>query len=271
MIEAAIFAAPTPFRTSIDTLTERIEACESRKGETSEVMALKVEVADLRKDVDYLKSTNFTSLLVAADDVDSRETSVIPPATTGDVHSHGTIVDESEAETDEEQIDIIPLVNFVCGNRHRVGYYLSCLLSPLHALDICLLLRRDFPHFLFLHIPSSPSLHSIAVITPSVAFSDWSREELPPRASPIGAATAASFPSLFIISFSFKPRYFVWIDHGVRDGLNGIFYNSMHVDEYNMLASNGQIRVEHDNRVEHDRVHEMINDAFGVEGGMEPE
>ncbi|KAG5609695.1 hypothetical protein H5410_020976, partial [Solanum commersonii] len=39
----------------------------------------------------------------------------------------------------------------------------------------------------------------------------------------------------------------------------------MPVDEYNMLASHRQIRVEHD-----DRVHEIINDAFGVQGGMEP-
>ncbi|KAG5595111.1 hypothetical protein H5410_036343 [Solanum commersonii] len=65
-------------------------------------------------------------------------------------------------------------------------------------------------------------------------------------------------------------RYFVWIDHGERDGLNGMFYNSMHVDEYNMLAPHGQIRVLHD-MVEHDRVHEIINDAFRVQGGMEPE
>ncbi|WMV08697.1 hypothetical protein MTR67_002082 [Solanum verrucosum] len=68
----------------------------------------------------------------------------------------------------------------------------------------------------------------------------------------------------------FKPRYFVWIDHGESDGLDGIFYNSMHVDVYNMVAPHGQIRVEQV-RVEHDRVHEMINDAFGVQGGMEPE
>ncbi|KAG5600262.1 hypothetical protein H5410_031632 [Solanum commersonii] len=63
----------------------------------------------------------------------------------------------------------------------------------------------------------------------------------------------------------FKPRYFVWIDHGERDELNGIFYNSMFVDEYNMLAPHSQIRVEHN------RVHEMINYAFRVQGGMEPE
>ncbi|KAG5589982.1 hypothetical protein H5410_040496 [Solanum commersonii] len=55
-----------------------------------------------------------------------------------------------------------------------------------------------------------------------------------------------------------------------KDGLDDMFYNSMHVDEYNMLAPHGQIRVEQD-RVENVRVHEMINDAFRVHGGMEPE
>jgi len=49
-----------------------------------------------------------------------------------------------------------------------------------------------------------------------------------------------------------------------------MFYNSMPVDVYNMIAPHGQIRVEQV-RVEHDRVHEMINDAFGVQGRMEPE
>ncbi|WMV09922.1 hypothetical protein MTR67_003307 [Solanum verrucosum] len=63
----------------------------------------------------------------------------------------------------------------------------------------------------------------------------------------------------------FKPRYFEWIDHGESDGLDGRFYNSIPVDVNNMVALHGQIRVEHD------RVHEMINDAFGVQGGMEPE
>ncbi|KAG5605543.1 hypothetical protein H5410_027035 [Solanum commersonii] len=42
----------------------------------------------------------------------------------------------------------------------------------------------------------------------------------------------------------FKPRYFVWIDHGE---------SSMHVDVYNMVAPHGQIRVKQV-RVEHDRV-----------------
>ncbi|KAG5630037.1 hypothetical protein H5410_001754 [Solanum commersonii] len=95
-----------PFQTSIDTLTTRVEACESRQGETSKVAALKAEVADLRKDVDYLKSTDFTSLLEVADDVDTLETSETPPATTRDVHMDGTATDESKAETNEEKIEI---------------------------------------------------------------------------------------------------------------------------------------------------------------------
>ncbi|KAG5577351.1 hypothetical protein H5410_057485 [Solanum commersonii] len=67
-----------------------------------------------------------------------------------------------------------------------------------------------------------------------------------------------------------NPRYFVWIDHGESDGLDGMFYNSMLVDVYNMVAPHGQIMVEQV-RVEYDRVNEMINDAFRVQGRMEPE
>ena len=52
--------------------------------------------------------------------------------------------------------------------------------------------------------------------------------------------------------------------------MDGIFYNSMSVDVHNGIASHGQNRVEQV-RVEHDRVQEMIDDAFGVQDGMEPE
>ncbi|KAK4721555.1 hypothetical protein R3W88_011788 [Solanum pinnatisectum] len=74
--------------------------------EASKVTALKAEVADLRKDVDYLNSTDFNSLIGAADDEDTPETSVIPPATTGEVQRDGTADEESDVEADEEQMAV---------------------------------------------------------------------------------------------------------------------------------------------------------------------
>ncbi|KAG5576653.1 hypothetical protein H5410_056787 [Solanum commersonii] len=76
------------------------------KGETFEVTDLKAEVADLRKDMDYLKSSDFTSLLEVADDVDSLTTSKIPPTTTGDIHRDVMAAEDRDVETDEEQIDL---------------------------------------------------------------------------------------------------------------------------------------------------------------------
>lgn len=57
-------------------------------------------------------------------------------------------------------------------------------------------------------------------------------------------------------------------------GRNDIFYNLMSMDEYTMLASHGQIRFEHNrvDSIQHDtfeHVHEMINDTFRIEVGME--
>ena len=43
-----------------------------------------------------------------------------------------------------------------------------------------------------------------------------------------------------------------------------MFYNCLPVDEYNMVATYGQIRVEND------RFHQIIIDVFGVHGEMEP-
>jgi len=56
--------------------------------------------------VEYLKSTDFTSVLEAANDMEVPATSKIPPATIGDVPMDDVAVDVSEVETDENQIEV---------------------------------------------------------------------------------------------------------------------------------------------------------------------
>ncbi|KAG5631170.1 hypothetical protein H5410_002887 [Solanum commersonii] len=86
--------------TSVDALTVRVITYESKQGKASEVTTLKAKVASLRKDVDNLKATDFTSLMRDVDNKDAPETSGIPPATTRNVQGDGTTHTESDAETD---------------------------------------------------------------------------------------------------------------------------------------------------------------------------
>uniref|UniRef100_M1DY24 Polyprotein protein n=1 Tax=Solanum tuberosum TaxID=4113 RepID=M1DY24_SOLTU len=92
MIESAILAALTPFRASVDDLATRVTACKSSQREASKFTTLEAKVVDLKKDVDCLKSTDFTSLLKEANDVDAPE---IPPSTTSDIYRDETIVKTS--------------------------------------------------------------------------------------------------------------------------------------------------------------------------------
>ncbi|KAG5631580.1 hypothetical protein H5410_003297 [Solanum commersonii] len=82
------------------------KTCESRQRAPSDVITLKVEVADLRKDVDYLKSIDFTSLYKASDDMDASTSSEMPLATTGNIPMVDVVAVELEAETDGEQLEV---------------------------------------------------------------------------------------------------------------------------------------------------------------------
>ncbi|KAG5615782.1 hypothetical protein H5410_015606 [Solanum commersonii] len=111
MIERAISAVLTPLQTFIDALTVREETCESRHEITTEVITLKAEFSKLRKDVDHLQSTNFTSLFESVEAPDAPGSDVLassdmPPATTRDETMEDVAAAESEKETDKKQVDV---------------------------------------------------------------------------------------------------------------------------------------------------------------------
>lgn len=52
-----------------------------------------------------MKSTNFTSLVHTADDVDAPKTSCIPMDTTLELYREEVVVDESDTDTDKAYIE----------------------------------------------------------------------------------------------------------------------------------------------------------------------
>ncbi|XP_049399732.1 uncharacterized protein LOC125863766 [Solanum stenotomum] len=111
MIERAINAAMTPLQAFINALIMRFEIYDRGQGVTTEVTTLKADVFKLRKDVDHLRSTDFTSLfgmveIPADSSVETPACSEVPPATTGDDTRADVDVVESEAEIDEEQLEV---------------------------------------------------------------------------------------------------------------------------------------------------------------------
>lgn len=81
MIERVILTL-IPLQTSIDDHMTRFTTFESRQGASLEVIALYVKVADMKNVVEYLKSTDFTSLLEEVNNIDASTTFEIPPTDT---------------------------------------------------------------------------------------------------------------------------------------------------------------------------------------------
>ncbi|KAK4709910.1 hypothetical protein R3W88_004423 [Solanum pinnatisectum] len=96
---------------ALDTLTVTMKECEKGQGATDVVTALKADIVGLRKDMDKLKSIDLSMLFSTVEilDVPSTDISVcseMPLTTTGDETRANDVVVESEAETDEEQLDV---------------------------------------------------------------------------------------------------------------------------------------------------------------------
>ncbi|XP_049410663.1 uncharacterized protein LOC125873857 [Solanum stenotomum] len=85
MVERALIAVVTPLGVCIDALATMIVMCERGQGATDEVTTLKAAIAELRKDVDQLKSTDMSMIFGTMEIPDIPANCDVPSATTRDV------------------------------------------------------------------------------------------------------------------------------------------------------------------------------------------
>lgn len=118
MIESFKASTLAPFHASVDALTLRVKAFESRQRRPSRYQLWKPNIAGLHQDINYLKSVDFNDIIRMAYDGDAPRTSKIPPATTRMYKWEMQSPHMGYAETEEKLVTIKERVEkeYIFGN-----------------------------------------------------------------------------------------------------------------------------------------------------------